>query len=301
MDLIRFDYVSDLHIDYWDKKYWSGSSRGKKHFPLDWEKQKRNDILVVAGDVSDRIDTTVDYLNSLRKWYSIILFIDGNHEHYEHLPELCDSKIFHDKLKDGIYYLKDKDYVIGKTVFIGTCGWWDYGRCSNPEDVDLTINSRKSYIRIYGKNKNSKMAENLIGQSKKDYRYLMDKIIKYARLKEIDDIVIVTHTVPKKEFARVPATDFNSYFSQFSTDWLRSMKVSRWVFGHNHESFEKKIPPLPPLHKRVPVQLSKNHNTFLERDFYYLSNPRGRPGDWDREEYTIKTSGTIPVCEACRL
>jgi len=286
--MIRFDYVSDLHVDYWDKNYWPGKSK-RKNFPLDW-KNKKSDILVVAGDVSDDIKVSFKYLENLKQYYPIILFIDGNHEHYSRYPDLIPTTDI--KPPDGIHYLRQKDYIVGKSVFIGTCGWWDYGRYQDPEKVEQTIGAQKGYNQGMGKMEHKHLAGNTIRQSKKDYQYLIDKLKKYSKNSEINEIIIVTHTVPQLEFSRVPATDYNSYLSVLSDQLLQEYCVSRWVFGHNHQSFQKEVirqNPLPPRHSQSP------------KSIHYLSNPRGRPDDWNREVYSIATTGSVPVSEAYKL
>ena len=86
-ELLRFDYVSDLHIDYWDDEYWPDKKDGRKHFPVSWKKiESKSDILVVAGDVSDKLELSLKYLGKLREFYPIVLFIDGNHEHTYRYP-----------------------------------------------------------------------------------------------------------------------------------------------------------------------------------------------------------------------
>ena len=101
--MAQFDYVSDLHIDYWDPK-WKTSfmSCGLiKNRPLDWKKMKvKSDVLVVAGDVSDNLEFTIKYLKSLRKYYKKILFVDGNHEHVYRYPRLYSNNYIYKKFKE---------------------------------------------------------------------------------------------------------------------------------------------------------------------------------------------------------
>jgi DNA repair exonuclease SbcCD nuclease subunit len=307
--MLKFDYISDLHIDHWDKKYWNCGKPDEdhKHFPIDWEGiDNKSDILVVAGDVSDKLDISLKYLKSLRKYYSIILFIDGNHEHTDHYPELLSpSKI---KPPEGIHYLRNQDYVIGRSVFIGTCGWWDYGNYNDPKNLTKTIDAQKSYVKMLGKNKHRKLAENLILQSRDDYRYIIDKLEKYSKLSEIDEIIIVTHTVPKPEFTHIPVVEYNGQLEKISDQQLQEYGVSRWIFGHSHRKWEQLIQPLPTLEARIPKVLRyvprRNHrrNPGSLKTLSYLSNPRGRPLEpWDREVYSIETTGTVPISEACKL
>ena len=304
-ELLRFDYVSDLHIDYWDDEYWPDKKDGRKHFPVSWKKiESKSDILVVAGDVSDKLELSLKYLGKLREFYPIVLFIDGNHEHTYRYPDLIPTSSIHPP--KGVHYLRKEDYVVGRSVFIGTCGWWDYGRYQNPKKVEETIKNQKGYNRSLGKKRHKWLAENTILQSKKDYQYLIDKLEKYSKLPEIDEIIIVTHTVPKLEFTREASTDYNSYFERISDQLLQEYGVTRWIFGHNHQSFQLEVGRLPALSSRTPKSVQEathlhSHPLRHPRPLRYLSNPRGRPEDWGREVYSIETTGTVPVSEACKL
>ena len=79
---MKFDLISDFHVEmnvgYNTTRFW------KKGEPLHyaWHKDKKNDILVVAGDSSNSHDFTRDVIVEAAKHYEHVLFVDGNHEHY---------------------------------------------------------------------------------------------------------------------------------------------------------------------------------------------------------------------------
>ena len=55
--------MSDLHIDHWSKEYKSPYIHGhiiNKPYELSFTK---SDYLIVAGDVADDLNSTLDYLN----------------------------------------------------------------------------------------------------------------------------------------------------------------------------------------------------------------------------------------------
>ena len=251
--MAQFDYVSDLHIDYWDPK-WKTSfmSCGLiKNRPLDWKKMKvKSDVLVVAGDVSDNLEFTIKYLKSLRKYYKKILFVDGNHEHVYRYPRLYSNNYIYKKFKGikNIHYIPEEDFVIGKTVFIGFCGWWNYSQ-----------GKEKSKSKKFSE----KDKESIIRKAKLQAEKLNKKIKKYQRNKNIDDIVIVTHTIPNSKFARYINTDSNSFFEELEL----GNKVKRWVFGHVH-----------------------TRGIYDFGNIKFLINCRGRPDDNIKEPYSIKTS-----------
>ena len=63
MDNLEIDLVSDLHIDQWStnmiNKYPCGPI---KNVPMKWKIPSRPSILIVAGDISDNLKTSLDYL-----------------------------------------------------------------------------------------------------------------------------------------------------------------------------------------------------------------------------------------------
>jgi hypothetical protein len=262
--MIKFDYVSDLHIDYWDKKYWLDDQKeNKKDFPFEWK--PRSNILVIAGDISDDITVSLEYIKHVKNFYKKIIFIDGNHEHSHLYPELIQKNTV--KTEKDIHYLGDEDVIIHKSVFIGACGWWDYDG-EKEENIE-----EEYYVKKLGKEKNKIFAKNVMQRAKEEYFLIVQKLKKYSGNPDIDEIVLVTHTVPLEIFSRNIATDFNTRFRQFLQEDLQSYGVTRWIFGHNHKKFHH--------------CLQGNH----QKSLFLLSNPRGRPDDQDQESYSIKSTG----------
>ena len=120
------DIVSDLHIDQWDKTLRQDNPLGSRiNDPLDWHKVRNHDskILVVAGDASDSIDMTIEYMNHVSSFYEHVLLVDGNHEHSEHYPQLLSEQCIHDKIiannNSKLKYLPHSPVIIDGTAFIG--------------------------------------------------------------------------------------------------------------------------------------------------------------------------------------
>lgn len=261
---LEFDYVSDLHIDHWDKDYYFATDDTregvKKNIPFIFQRPTTFDdgqkkILIVAGDVSDDIEVTLSYLSKLRRHYDHIIYTDGNHEHYHAYPRLLDTSSF--PSYKGLRYLRNEDVIIEDTAFIGACGWWDYSGGRNIEKYKTSPF-------------NEELAYSVIDRAIDDFGYIIEKVEEYGKRDDINEIVIVTHTVPKYIFAREPDTDLNSKFDiKPVREWIKLSrgKLKRWIFGHNHQKFNM---------KKSGIQ--------------FLSNPRGRPEDYDREDYNVERS-----------
>ena len=254
---------SDLHIDHWDKNYISKYPCGKtKNEPYIFKKKKG--ILIIAGDISDSLDLSINYLNNISENFDKILFIDGNHEHISNYPNIFSDYYinFNIDLKNNnkIQYLKEKDFFFNDTVIIGCCGWWNYDDMKGNSD-----NYFKGWIKsLNNKNSENIFMKNVIKHANLDYEHLKNKIEKYNKDDKIKNIIIVTHTVPKKVFARDLFNDCNTKMEN-----IISYKIKYWLFGHNHEEFYKEIDGIK-----------------------YISNPRGRPEDnknyiWKPIEFKI--------------
>ena len=263
--MLNIDLVSDLHIDQWDSSLTNKYPCGKiKNFPIDWSKIKeKNNMLVVAGDISDNLDLSIQYLNEISQYYDRVLFVDGNHEHVYRYPNLYSVEEIYTKIKQNrnkkIIYLPKEPYIKNGIVFIGYCGWWDYFKSEKLMNEDMF------YFRKWrgdlGLLDGTNFMSNLINEGGKQIKLLTDLILKYDKDDSINKIVLVTHTVPKKEYAHNLRIEVNSdYQNLFNI----SSKLKYWLFGHTHQQMDKKD------------------------GIRFISNPRGRPEDYNREKYNLK-------------
>ena len=74
--------VSDIHADHPENMQWVFSLPCNRY---------RNDALIVAGDVSDDLETLARALGGLRERFGRVLFVPGNHELWVHRGECEDS------------------------------------------------------------------------------------------------------------------------------------------------------------------------------------------------------------------
>ena len=96
---ISVDIISDLHIDQWSNKYINKYPCGTiKEHPLIFNKSN-SDYLIVAGDISDTLNTSLNYLDKISEHYEKILFVDGNHEHVNIYPKLYSTKYINSLIK----------------------------------------------------------------------------------------------------------------------------------------------------------------------------------------------------------
>lgn len=262
---IFVDIVSDLHIEQWSPNYNNKYPCGKISNHPQQFKKTNSKILVVAGDVSDDLDLTIKYLNEISEYYEKILFVDGNHEHVYAYPQLFSREKIYTKIKnEKIIYLPKTPYRKNNTIFIGVSGWWDY---DDMDTCELEKNTEyfKYWIKHFSRKQNIDFILNVIERSTMEYIILDNLLKKYENDPTIHNIIIVTHSVPKKEYCflnekHTSATQLNTKFNKL----FKYKKISHWIFGHAHNLTNDK------------------------QNIHFISNPRGRPEDYNRINYDVK-------------
>jgi len=255
-----FDLVSDLHIDHWGRS-----------FETDWLCDQKSDILVVAGDTSDSVDITCEYLHKLTNYYTDVLVVDGNHEHQNNMENLEESIQYWKSCVSQTLatYLGDKQPTINGVKFIGICGWWsfDFGLPNiSSEQTISTCKDRYGLTDI--------AIQNQMNQSLLDANHITNLMVEATLNSEVNDIVVVTHSLPHSScisWNRYPP-DYNvvGCYGNTRLQWVLDADINKkcryWVFGHNHDR------------KNVPY-----------KSLRFISNPRGRREDWNRIDYQAHT------------
>ena len=271
---MHIDIISDLHIEHWnttlENKYPCGEIINA---PLEFTENK-NRLLIVAGDISDNIDLSLEYLSNISKYYKKILFIDGNHEHILKYPSLYKQKEIEKKLEkynknNKLVYISSAPYVEGNTVFIGYNGWWNYK--DNPYSyTKQDLEYFKEWMPHLDINDHKQFIQNVSIKSYIEYNYLKKYLEMYENHSSIKNIVIITHTIPLKEFAteQIPSGEITKDYSYLLNTKLEDItnnkysKLKYWIFGHVHSQYNE-----------------------IKNNIYYICNPRGRPEDYCRIEY----------------
>ena len=99
---MKVDLISDLHIDHWDLKIKCNHPCGeRKSYPFFdvTDIKPGSELLIIAGDISDDIDISINFMNQLCRFYKMVMYVEGNHEHIEKYPQLYTRKEIAKKIK----------------------------------------------------------------------------------------------------------------------------------------------------------------------------------------------------------
>lgn len=258
---MTYDLVSDLHVDYWTLEH-----------KYDWKKNKTEGCkgVIIAGDIADTLDITVEELNKACDVYDVVMYVDGNHEATHHYDDLgYVSNIVSKAMKDrrNFYNLSKVDFIDEETntVFIGACAWWDFKICE-PEISHEEGKKNMSFDWNPNKALDSEtIIQNIVNAAYDDYVRVKNRIEQYNGVR---DICVVTHTVPHKELISqnypLDRTFASYYGNSLFQEFFNCESVKTFIYGHNHDSV----------------------NTRYINGKLCVSNPRGRPQDYNRVNYT---------------
>ena len=252
-----FDLISDLHVETWDS--------------FDWTGQPTAPYCVVAGDVSRDPEITRETLEHLGQQYAGVFYIDGNDEHRYYLDDLESSYKIITQATSGIQnvvYMQDNCVIINGVAIIATNGWWTYDFNS-----DLAVNPSMFWFQNQTQASTSS-ANAITGVAYHDAAYIINSVNKLQTQRDVNSIVIVTHTVPGHWIIDHDLDFINTYRTnvmgnrhiQSALDEDTENKIKAWCFGHYHKSVDRNFGGIR-----------------------YVSNPRGRGNTmWSQTPYFPK-------------
>lgn len=255
---MAFDLISDLHVETWDT--------------FDWEGQPTSPYCVVAGDVSRDPEIVMETLEHLGQQYAGVFYIDGNDEHRFYLEDVGNSyRVLTEAIKDipNVVYMQDNVVIINGVALLATNGWWTYD-FDPTMDVDQSLEWYRNKVGI-----TQSAASGISGVAYHDAAYIINSVNKLQVQKDVNSIVLVSHTVPAPWIVEHDLDFIDNYrvnvmgnrHLQMALDEDTENKIKAWCFGHYHKSVDREFAGIR-----------------------YVSNPRGRGGDqqWNQNPYYPK-------------
>jgi predicted phosphodiesterase len=229
------DFMSDLHVDKWDGEIY------------DYAAHKKSDIAIVAGDVADSRAVTIAELKRIAAVYKTVLFVDGNHE-FRKAERVYDFDFdtVEKELREGIAgipnvtYLRDKPFVKDGVAIIGRNGHWDYKIADGITEKNAINDAAQKFKSTFNE------AASFSKLARRDYYALRDQVIALNRDPSVHTIVVVTHTIPRRELLN---KSYNlNWLSRGGNSAMRQLqqfdkhnKIKFWIYGHSHEQIKQNI------------------------------------------------------------
>lgn len=191
---MKIGTVSDLHIDR-NSEYTKGDLISSFSEIL---QDKKIDVLLIAGDVSNHYMQTDTFLKNLQDKTGIsVFFVPGNHDYWARNHDVTDTNKVNTFFNKQPYSLVGKPQMLNsRWAVVGSPGWYDYGY-GNTDLYDDEAFSRKQYgfaswnDRYYvnwGKS-DQVVSDEMLSQLYQDLETVKDK-----------KIILMTHVATHPEF-----------------------------------------------------------------------------------------------------
>lgn len=257
---MKVSYVSDLHLEFLDY--------------YDFSDDEGGDVLLLAGDIltahmvqSHRTDKDsrklkkfllTKFKSQLLDKYKHVLYIAGNHEHYNSIYKhtLPTIKEFLKKNKFDNVLVMENDFIdIDGIRFIGCTLWTDYDK-GNPLSMEIIERGMNDY-RLIGLHDVDDMNYFNRGHNRKiNPQYLLDVHLEsvayiWEKVRDtINPVVILAHHAPSFKSINPDhlsggfygADSLNgAYASDLSNVILDNENIKYFIHGHTHHNVDYMI------------------------------------------------------------
>ncbi len=222
MNSISFDLISDLHLTTMDSFTWEGKATSL--------------FCIVAGNIASDHDVLFDFLDYLSQFYEAVFFIDGDLEHANWDGNFDGSYAsLRDNIADmpNVFFIHENIIILPGVTLLATNGWTTFDFTSNNE-----INETMDLLDARGEVPFA-VANNIFKLAVTDQHYMYNSVESCQDLNEVDDIILITNSVPNPEFIMHDAEYDNTVLGDISgnsgimscLDNDYKGKVKTWIFG----------------------------------------------------------------------
>lgn len=230
---MKIKVISDIHLEHY---------HACQIFPHIGE----GDVMVLAGDIlcarhlkknGFLKDVYMRFLKDCSDNYTHVLYVLGNHEHYNFNYEST-YKTIAKFLPSNFHLLENETVTIGNWNFLGATFWTDF-RNENPlemMDAQRMMNDYRA-IRITS-NYRKLNPDDTLRFHKESKQYLLNQL---QTLKE--NVFVISHHAPSyQSIAPQYKNSANgAYCSDLDDLILNHPQIKYWIHGHVHTFFDYKI------------------------------------------------------------
>lgn len=264
MRKLTIDYISDLHLSFYikSKEYGYDEKDIESFLRINIQPKVKGEILIIAGDLSEFVESNIVFLKQCLKYYKKVLYVAGNHEYYL-------SSILSRKMKEKYINSINKIKYISSTLQnednilfldrsdIKTKGIYNYnGFLIAGDTLWYYPQNIKDWYFYYVVSNDSRLIRNIkLTKKSKIAQLNIDSISWYNNLPNNLDLII-TH-IPPIYNVKSPKNKNSCYYTT-----VKTFKAPFWIYGHDH------------------VKAS-----FVKDNTRFLSNPWG----YDSKNFPIET------------
>ncbi|MEH6941692.1 metallophosphoesterase [Bacillus sp. JJ722] len=249
---MKIAVLSDIHLDM------NSNFVGEDLLPILVETliEKEPDLIVIAGDLSDHVSSTIQMLDEIEKSINVkTLFIPGNHDIWIRNNE--SSWDSYRAFARHCSTLINKPYVVNdQYVIIGDMGWFDYSLAAESTSLNEILAEKEDW----GDSKYSNWSMEDCELNGLMLRLLEDQLLTYKD----KEVIFVTHFVPFKEYV-IPSNQYMNW--DVYNAFMGSLRMGNLIYQHAHIKYVI----FGHTHERYP--LKKNNTRTI------ICNPLGYIGE----------------------
>lgn len=216
---MRVFAVSDLHADYAENMKWVHRLSRVEY---------RNDVLLLAGDVSDLPGCLEEVFQQLTARFATVMFVPGNHELWVQRCRTRTSLEKFDLIQSiaRVHGIQTSLYARDGVLFVPLLGWYDYSFGTPGEQL------REGWMDFHA----CVWPEGFDEASVTRHFLALNRI---PRTKSEDVVISISHFLPRLDVMPryVPAS--RSYLhpvlgTKLLEEQVRSLRSAVHVYGHSH-------------------------------------------------------------------
>ncbi len=264
MKELTIDYVSDLHLSFYIKAKDYGYDKDDlvSFIENNIKPKVKGEILVIAGDLSEFVESNITFLKICLKYYKKVFYVAGNHEYY--LSSILSGKMKKNYINsiNKIKYISqalqnEYDILFLDRNDLKTKGIYNYnGFLIAGDTLWYYPQNIKDWYFYYVVSNDSRLIRNVKISKKSKISMLNNASITWYNSLPNNLDLIITHIPPIYNISS-PKNKNSCYYTPVNT-----FKSPFWIYGHDH------------------IKAS-----FVKDNTRFLSNPWG----YDSKTFPIET------------
>lgn len=222
---MKLNILSDLHLGF-----------GAMERPVN-----AADLVVLAGDISRPREAIAWAL----RFEKPVLYVPGNHEFYGGSIDGRRDEL--QRLSEGtpIQVLDDRELVIDGVRFLGSTLWTDFELFADPQQREAARVEAKRFMRDFSRIRARESSSEIFTPEDSASLFRSHAAWLDSRLSKphAGPTVVITHHAPSRHSIHPRFADslLNACFVSDAAHLLAKDRVSLWIHGHTHDSFDHQV------------------------------------------------------------